>query len=212
MSIENTPLSLTHLSLASPPQLSKFLAISSAAQLIIAMENVLLKNLIGEFERYQTTGHKALLQIPDNFLNQPIGDCNNSVAVIVRHVGGNLVSRFTDFLTTDGEKPWRDRDSEFEAKDYTRIEVIALWDKGWYVLNTELAKLNDADLQKLVTIRGTQLSVHAALCRSLAHVAYHVGQIVLAARLATGENWHWITIPRGQSAAYNLIPDKEKKP
>ncbi len=162
------------------------------------MDDVVLKNLIGEFERYQIIGQKALVQIPDNFLNQPFGEGNNSVAVIVRHLSGNLISRFTDFLTTDGEKPWRDRDSEFENNIYTRAEVMENWDKGWLVLNAELAKLSDADLQNQISIRGIPLSVHAALCRSLAHTAYHVGQIVLLGRIATGGKWSWITIPRAK--------------
>lgn len=156
----------------------------------------MLRDFIDEYSRYQNTGQKALAQIPDTFLNKPVGEQNNSVAIIVRHVGGNLVSRFTDFLTTDGEKPWRDRDSEFADKSYTRAEIMAIWDKGWSVLNAELAKLTDADLGRIVTIRGQELTVHAALARSVAHTAYHVGQIVLIARMAAGDKWEWITIPR----------------
>ncbi|MBI5267414.1 MAG: DUF1572 family protein [candidate division Zixibacteria bacterium] len=156
----------------------------------------MLKDFIYEYERYRTTGQKALSQISDDYLNHPVGEGNNSVAIIVRHLGGNLVSRFTDFLTTDGEKPWRDRDSEFADRTYTRAEIMAWWDKGWDVLGAELAKLIDADLGRIVTIRGEELTVHAALARSVAHAAYHVGQIVLIARMSAGDTWEWITIPK----------------
>lgn len=156
----------------------------------------MINDFIAEYNRYQTTGRKALEQIPDNYLNQSVGEGNNSVAIIVRHLGGNLVSRFTDFLTTDGEKPWRDRDSEFADRIYSRAEMMEWWDKGWSVLGAELAKLSDAHLAKQITIRGEMLTVHAALARSAAHTAYHVGQIVLIARIAAGNKWEWITIPR----------------
>ncbi len=172
------------------------------------------KPLLTEFERYRLIGEKALAQVSEEDLNRlpgPIGG-HNSIAMIVRHLGGNLLSRFTDFLTTDGEKPWRDRDAEFEERRYTQQEVLEWWNKGWQVLQAELAKLTDADLNRTVTIRGISLTVGEALTRSVAHVAYHVGQIVLLARIASGEQWQWISIPRGQSKDYNLNPTKEKKP
>jgi uncharacterized damage-inducible protein DinB len=172
----------------------------------------MLNDFISEFARYRTLGQKTLDQTPDSALNQALGEGNNSIAVIVRHVGGNLVSRFTDFLTTDGEKPWRDRDAEFEDRTYTRAEVLDWWNKGWNVLTAELAKLTDSDLQKTVTIRGHKFTVHEALARSLSHTAYHVGQIVLLARIATGEKWQTLTIARGQTAAYNQNPTNEKGP
>jgi uncharacterized damage-inducible protein DinB len=170
----------------------------------------MLKSFTSEYERYRALGQKAIEQVPDSALSQSPGEGNNSIAVIVRHVGGNLVSRFTDFLTTDGEKPWRDRDTEFADRTYTRAEVMDWWDKGWRVLTAELGKLTDSDLLKQVTIRGKALTVHET--RSLAHTAYHVGQIVLLARIAQGEKWQTLTIPRGQSVEYNQNPDKEKKP
>jgi uncharacterized damage-inducible protein DinB len=178
----------------------------------IRKEQRMIKDFIDEFERYRVTGRKALDQAPDNVLNRVVGTGNNSIAVIVRHIGGNLVSRFTDFLTTDGEKPWRDRDSEFEERTYTRAELLEWWDKGWNVLLPELAKLTDSDLEKTVTIRGQGLTVEAALARSVTHVAYHVGQIVILARMAKGEEWNWISVPRGKTKEYNQNPTKEKKP
>ena len=136
----------------------------------------------------------------------------NSVAMIVRHISGNLLSRFTDFLTSDGEKSWRNREEEFAGQEYDRKQIMGLWESGWRVLETELAKLNDDDLSKQITIRGQSLTVHQALCRSVAHVANHIGQIILLARLQTQENWDWISIPKGNSADYNQNPTMEKRP
>jgi hypothetical protein len=132
--------------------------------------------------------------------------------MIVRHLGGNLVSRFTNFLSSDGEKPWRDRDAESEERVYTRAEMLDWWNKGWQVLRGELATLTDADLSRQVSIRGLGLSVNDALARSCMHVAYHVGQIVILARIANEEQWHWISVPKGQSNEYNKNPTREKKP
>lgn len=165
-----------------------------------------------EFARYRAVAQKAVDQVPDEEgLNRLFGEENNSIAIIMRHIGGNLRSRFTDFLTSDGEKPWRNRDTEFENRHYTRAEVSAVWSEGWDTLERELSRLSDADLQRQVAIRGQGLSVSAALARSVAHVAYHVGQIVLLARILKDREWQWITIPRGKSAEYNRAPDKEKK-
>lgn len=172
----------------------------------------MLKDFTDEYTRYRAIGEKALRQVPDENLNTVIGPDNNSIAVIVRHVSGNLLSRFTDFLTTDGEKPWRDRDSEFEDAKYQTEDVQKMWAEGWDVLESELSRLSDEHLQQRVYIRGQAWTVHEALCRSLAHISYHVGQIVLLARIFNGENWDWITIPRGQSSQYNTNPTMEKKP
>lgn len=172
----------------------------------------MIKDFVEEFARYRRIGEKAIDQAPDDALNKVLGADNNSIAIIVRHISGNFASRFTDFLTSDGEKPWRDRDSEFESREYDREEVERLWSRGWQVLESTLSELTDDHLQKEVVIRGQSLTVHAALCRSVAHVAHHVGQIVLLARILTGENWRWISIPKGKSREYNLNPTKERKP
>jgi hypothetical protein len=165
-----------------------------------------------EYRRYRALGERALAQMSDAALNHVPAPDGNSAAMIVRHLGGNLASRFTDFLTTDGEKPWRDRDAEFETRAYTRDEVEAWWRGGWDVLETQLAALADADLTRTVTIRGQPLSVHAALTRSAAHAAHHVGQLVLLARMTAEGPWHWLSIPKGESAAYNLAPTRERGP
>ncbi len=163
-----------------------------------------------EYRRCRATGERALAQLSDEALNRVPSPDGNSAAMIVRHMGGNLASRFTDFLTTDGEKPWRARDEEFAEATFTRAEMHEWWVRGWDVLDLTLATLADADLTRTVTIRQQPLSVHAALARSLAHVSYHVGQLVLLARIATGASWQWISIPRGGSDAYNAAPTKER--
>ena len=170
-----------------------------------------VQDFVGEYERYRLASEKALVQVPDDALNRILAPDGNSVAMIVRHVGGNLTSRFTDFLTSDGEKPWRDRDREFDEGPFTRTEIDEIWRKGWGVVEETLGKLTDADLERTVVIRGQELSVHAALCRSMSHVAMHTGQIILLARIFATDKWKWITIPKGQSQQYNQNPTLEKR-
>ena len=172
----------------------------------------MLKDFTDEYARYRAIGEKAMRQVSDDDLNTVIGPDNNSIAMIVRHISGNLLSRFTDSLTTDGEKPWRDRDSEFEDAKCEREDIERSWVQGWSVLESELSRLSDEQLQHTVYIRGQAWTVHEALCRSLAHVSYHVGQIVLLARILNDGNWDWISIPKGQSRQYNTNPTMEKKP
>jgi hypothetical protein len=173
---------------------------------------MIVQNFIDEYERYHASAEKALAQVPDAGLNRILAPNGNSVAMIVRHVGGNLASRFTDFLTADGEKPWRDRDTEFSEGPFTRADAMGVWSKGWGIMLEEVRALSDSDLERKVRIRGNELTVHEALCRSLAHVAMHVGQIVLLARILATEEWKWITIPKGQSQQYNQNPTLEKRP
>lgn len=172
----------------------------------------LIKDLVDEYARYRSIGEKAIQQVSDEALNQVLSADNNSIAMIVRHISGNLMSRFSDFQTSDGEKPWRDRDSEFEETSYDSRDVEQMWAKGWGLLESELSELTDEHLQRYVYIRGQRLTVHEALCRSLAHVSYHIGQIVLLARIFNEGNWQWISIPKGLSREYNKNPTKEKKP
>ncbi|MDB4885074.1 MAG: hypothetical protein JWN79_512 [Gemmatimonadetes bacterium] len=175
----------------------------------------MLDDFAAEYRRYRLIGDRALAQLPDDdALNRIPAPDGNSAAMIVRHLSGNLASRFTDFLTSDGEKPWRDRESEFETRTYTRAEVDALWAAGWSAVEGALASLADDAtlLGGTVTIRRQPLTVHAALCRSLAHVAYHVGQLVLLARMHAAAPWQWISIPKGTSDAYNAAPYLERAP
>jgi uncharacterized damage-inducible protein DinB len=176
------------------------------------MRQIMLKDFIGEYARYRRAGEKAIDQLSDEELNVVLTPDNNSIAIIVRHISGNFISRFTDFLTTDGEKPWRNRDSEFEDARYTRDQIEKMWEDGWQVLESQLSTLTDDHLQQTVTIRGQPWTVHDALCRSLAHLSYHVGQIVVLARMLKGGEWKWITIPKGKSQEYNANPTMDKIP
>lgn len=171
---------------------------------------MLIKDFLGEYSRYRTLGEKAMAQVSDDALNRLPAPDANSIAMIVRHVGGNLASRFTDFLTSDGEKPWRDRDSEFADGPFTREHVDAQWKRGWDVVERELGKVTDDDLERTITIRGVELTVHEALCRSIAHTAMHVGQIILLARMYASKEWSTLSIPKGKSQEYNQKPVSEK--
>jgi hypothetical protein len=153
-----------------------------------------------EFSRLKSSAEKGLAQIQDKpfFTGDEL---NNSPAILVKHVGGNLKSRWTDFLTTDGEKPDRHRDTEFEIlKDDSRESLMALWGTGWKAVLDTLDALTPDDLDRTVTIRGEAHSVIQAVNRSLTHIAYHVGQLVYLCKNLAGENWQTMSIPRGQSA------------
>ena len=173
---------------------------------------MLLNDVADEFTKYRTSAEKAIAQVSDDGLNRILAPKGNSIAMIVRHVGGNLASRFTDFLTTDGEKPWRDRDGEFAEGPFTRAQITEVWNNGFGALDAALASLTDDDMARIVTIRGQPLTVHEALCRSLAHAASHAGQIILLSRIVAMNEWQWISIPKGQSAQYNANPTLEKGP
>jgi hypothetical protein len=167
----------------------------------------------GEWRRYQILGDRALEQVRDDELGRNGPGDGNSIAVIVWHIAGNLKSRFTDFLTTDGEKPWRHRDSEFLPRTgVTRAEVLAVWNEGWRILFDALEPLTDEDLSRTVVIRREPSRVHEALLRLLAHTSYHVGQIVYLAKSFRGDEWDYLTIPPGKSEEYNQNPSHEKAP
>lgn len=172
----------------------------------------MIQDFVDEYARYRAIAEKALAQVPDEALNEIPAPDGNSAAMLVRHLSGNLRSRFTDFLDADGEKPWRDRDEEFRDHTYSRADVDALWAEGWAVLERALGALTDDDFSRTVTIRGVPHTVHQALCRSLSHTAYHVGQLVLLARVYASGDWKWISIPKNRSAEYNRNPTMEKRP
>lgn len=164
----------------------------------------------GEYRRYRGLGLGAMEQLNGGQLCTRVSAESLSIATIVWHIAGNLTSRFTDFLTTDGEKEWRERDDEFSVRTVTAEEVLARWNEGWAVLEGALAGLTDDDLQTTVHIRGVPLTVAEALQRSVAHTAYHVGQITFTAKMLAGEGWSYLTIPPGGTAAYNADPTLEK--
>jgi uncharacterized damage-inducible protein DinB len=153
-----------------------------------------LASIESELRRYKGLAEDAMSQIDETELNRVTAGFNNSIAVLVWHISGNLKSRFTQFLETDGEKPWRGRDEEFTVRSVNRAELTAKWNEGWDVLLATLADLTDADLARTVQIRQEPLRVEQALHRALAHVAYHVGQIVYIAKAARGDAWKFMSI------------------
>ena len=167
------------------------------------MPSDFLPSVRKQFAYYQLLGEQALSQVSDAQLQwQPSAE-SNSLATIVKHLSGNMLSRWTDFLTTDGEKPWREREAEFDNDLGTRAAVLAAWQAGWQCLFAALDGLSEADLGRTIYIRNQGHSVLEAINRQLAHYPYHVGQLVFLARLAAGATWQSLSIPRGNSAAYN---------
>ncbi len=158
------------------------------------------KNL---FRMYKALGEKAMAQIDDADLNWQANEDSNSIANIVKHLWGNMLSRWTDFLTTDGEKTWRKRDSEFELEILTRQEMMLLWEEGWQCVFHTLDSLTDDDLDKTVYIRNEGHLVTDAINRQIAHYSYHIGQIVYVAKLRIRDDWNSLTIPRNKSDDYN---------
>ena len=169
-----------------------------------------IQSIEAEYQRYKALGEAAIAQALEQELSIQAPGGGNSIAAIVWHVAGNLESRFTDFRTADGEKPWRHRDEEFEPRRITRAELVEKWDRGWRALLAALAPLTDADLRSTVTIRQQPLRIDEALHRSLAHTTYHVGQIVFLAKQFRGQQWNCLSIPLGGSQAYNEAPRHEK--
>jgi hypothetical protein len=162
-----------------------------------------------EFARLRQIADRAIAQLPPGTFTTPPAPGDNSVAAIVKHVGGNLLSRWTDFLTTDGEKPGRDRDTEFVILPTDTPEnLLNRWAQGWAALFTALTPLTAADLDRTITIRGEPLTVLQAVQRQLTHYAYHVGQIVFIAKHFAGPRWQSLSIAPGQSAAFNRAPTK----
>jgi uncharacterized damage-inducible protein DinB len=161
-----------------------------------------IDSIRAEYLRYKGLAEGAIEQLEDDDLSAPGPTGGNSIAVICWHVSGNLRSRFAEFLTSDGEKPWRSRDEEFSARSVTRAALLAKWAEGWNVLLATLDGLTDDQLKETVTIRGEPHPVHQALHRSLAHTSYHVGQIVYIAKAIRGKDWKYLSIPPGKSDDY----------
>jgi len=170
-----------------------------------------LKDSISLFHYYKKLGENAIAQCPDEGLFASLDEENNSMAIVVKHMTGNMRSRWTDFLTSDGEKANRNRDSEFEAPPKTRAEILDLWDAGWKCVFSALEPLGEAEMTKTVTIRGEEHSVMQAINRQIAHYAYHVGQIVLLAKHFAGANWKALTIPKNKSEEFTADVAAGKK-
>jgi hypothetical protein len=166
--------------------------------------NSYLEDSLAVFRYYQGLGERAIAQVSDEEqLFLPLDTESNSIALIVKHLAGNMKSRWTDFLTTDGEKPWRNRDSEFEEPAATREALLDQWASGWACLYNALAPLTEADLTRTITIRGEPHSVMQAINRQVAHYSYHVGQIVFLAKHLSSDHWSSLSVPRKQSGDFN---------
>jgi len=152
---------------------------------------------------YKKLGERAIAQMPDEALTAAPDADSNSIAIIVKHLTGNMQSRWTDFLTADGEKPGRNRDAEFESPPQTRAEITALWEASWKIVFDALAPLTDDDLGRTIRIRGERHSVMQAINRQIAHYAYHIGQIVYIAKHYSAGRWTSLSIPRGKSTDFN---------
>lgn len=162
------------------------------------MDNTFLESVKKQFRQYKALGEKAMDQTPDAKLSWQYNEESNSMVTIVKHLWGNMLSRWTDFLTSDGEKPWRKRDEEFENESISREALLTKWEQGWTCLFDALEKLEPGDLQKIVYIRSESLTVQDAIIRQLAHYSYHVGQIVFIAKISA-ESWDTLSIPRERS-------------
>jgi quinol monooxygenase YgiN len=173
------------------------------------MDTNYLSSVIKQFEYYKNLGEKTFTQIPDEKLFWQYKEDSNSIATIVKHLWGNMISRWTDFLTADGEKDWRNRDAEFENDLSSKQEVIGKWNEGWIVFLGALKSLKEEDLGKIVYIRHQGHTILEAINRQLSHYSYHIGQIVFIGKMVA-EKWDSLSIPKGKSKTYNL--EKFSKP
>ena len=167
------------------------------------IENNYIESAKKQFVQYKLLAEKAMIQIPDDQLNWQFNPETNNLITIVKHMAGNMLSRFTDFLTTDGEKPWRNRDGEFENENLTRESLMTRWDEGWTCLFQVLNSLSAEDLSGIVLIRNEKHTVMEAINRQLTHYAYHVGQIVYLSKMIANSHWKTLTIPRKGSKDFN---------
>lgn len=159
------------------------------------MENY-LSSIKKQLNHYKKLAESAIEQVNEEELFWKFNDESNSIAVIVTHTAGNMISRFTDFLTSDGEKPWRNRDAEFDNKEVSREDLLLRWRQGWECLFQAIDMLQPEDLKRIVTIRDKDHTVVEALQRQLSHIAYHVGQIVFIAKMIRDDKWKTLSIPR----------------
>jgi hypothetical protein len=171
----------------------------------MSVSSIYLKSVVDRLASYKMLGDKTFAQLKvEDFYTQP-NEASNSIAVIISHLSGNMISRWTNFLTEDGEKPWRMRDKEFETSQHSKLELIDSWQKGWNCLFDALASLSAEDLSKTVLIRGETHDVIDAINRHLAHVSYHVGQIVYVGKMLKNENWKNLSIEKGKSEEFNKM-------
>ena len=180
----------------------------------MATELGYIKSITSLFQYYKQLGEKSIAQLDDDKLFEQPNEDSNSIATIVKHLWGNMLSRWTDFLTSDGEKEWRERDAEFDNDLLSREDMMAKWEEGWQCLFNALNGLTDEDLTRIVYIRNEGHTVLEAINRQFAHYSSHIGQIMYAAKLLKGGNWESLSIPNGNSKDYNkekFAQDKGKR-
>ena len=165
--------------------------------------NKYLESVKKQFSLYRTLGDKTISQLDDEKLFWQYNAESNSIAIIVQHLWGNMLSRWTNFLSEDGEKEWRKRDEEFEAMIKTKEELISKWNEGWHCLFNAINSLNEGDLDKTIYIRKEPLTVIDAINRQLAHYSSHVGQIIFLGKMIQNERWVSLSIPKGNSKQFN---------
>ena len=161
------------------------------------------ESAIKQFEYYKSLGDKTIAQLTFDELKTEFADDSNSIAIIVKHMVGNMLSRWTNFLTEDGEKDWRHRDLEFEDTYHSKEDIITSWNTGWDCLFNAIKPLTKADLERIIYIRNQGHTVVEAINRQMMHYAYHTGQIVFLGKLVKGKEWSSLSIPKGKSKAYN---------
>lgn len=167
------------------------------------MENTIISGIIKQFEYYKTAADKTFGQLSFDDMNWQPNDTSNSISIIVKHMVGNMLSRWTNFLTEDGEKDWRHREQEFVATYTTKNDVLQAWKKGWDCLFDAIQPLKDSDLERIVYIRNEKHTVAEAIFRQLGHYPYHIGQIAYIGKLLKENHWKSLSIPKGQSEAFN---------
>lgn len=175
------------------------------------MEKSYVPSILKQFQYYKSLGDKIIQQLTLEELQWQPHEESNSIAIIIKHIAGNMLSRWTNFLTEDGEKPWRNRDQEFEDTYTTKEDLFAAWESGWKCLLDAITPLKDDDLERIIYIRNQGHTVTEAIHRQLAHYSYHVGQIVFLGKLIKGNNWESLTIPKGKSITYNLEKFSKEK-
>ncbi|AQW89459.1 DUF1572 domain-containing protein [Elizabethkingia anophelis] len=162
-----------------------------------------LQSVKKQFSYYKALAEKTFAQLTEEQLFWQYNEESNSIAIIAKHLAGNMLSRWTDIFNTDGEKEWRNRDAEFENDFQSKVELIEFWNKGWNIFQTTLESLKNEDLEKVIYIRNQGHTVLEAINRQLAHYPYHVGQIVFIGKMICNQNWESLSIPRNTSADYN---------
>jgi len=173
-----------------------------------------LNSVVKQFKYYKMLGEKAMEQLQDEQLFWQYNEESNSIAILANHIAGNMLSRFTDFLIADGEKPWRNRDAEFTNPFNSKDELMNRWNEGWECLLKTLEQLFDADLERIVYIRNDGHTVIEAINRQLAHYPYHIGQMVFIAKMLKNGDWQTLSIARNKSADYNsrkFSQDKDRR-